>query len=211
MVDARSGERWRSDLDIQVECQGCMADVSEVVAAIENQDALESKRLLPMVYDELRRLAAQRLAGETGTVSFTSSDLVHEAYLRMRPDGRHWDSPAHYFAAAADEMRRILIDRARRRRRPKHGGTVKRVEIPAIAQSRALELDAVLALNEALESLHQRSPAKAEVVKLRFYAGLSLDETAAMLDISRATASRYWTFARAWLYDRLQDDSIHLG
>jgi len=187
-----------------------MGDLTDVAVAIERQDPIESERLLPLVYDELRRLAAHRLAGETGGISLGATDLVHEAYLRLKPDQRNWDSPEHFFAAAADEMRRILIDRARRRRRVKHGGTRARVELPELNAAEPLDLDDLLALQTALDALQQKSPVKAELVKLRYFAGLTLDEAAALLHISRATASRYWTYARAWLYDRLRDDSIRL-
>lgn len=184
-----------------------MPEISEIVLAIEQRDSIASERLLPLVYDELRLLARQRLAGENSNISFDSCDLVHETYLRLKPDGRQWDSPGHFFAAAADEMRRILIDHKRRKRRVKHGGDHIRVELPEPSQSGPLELEELLALQEALDALQQKSAEKAELVKLRYFASLTLDEAAALLQISRTTANRHWSFSRAWLFNRLQDHS----
>jgi RNA polymerase sigma factor (TIGR02999 family) len=184
-----------------------MLNNSEIVQAIEQRDAISSERLLPLVYDQLLLLARQRLARDNSGNSFDSCDLVHEAYLRLKADGRQWDNRGHFFAAAADEMRRILIDHKRRMRRVKHGGDRIRVELPEPGQSGSLELEEFFALQEALEALQQKNAKKAELVKLRYFAGLTLDEAAALLQISRTTANRYWSFSRAWLFNRLQDRS----
>jgi len=184
-----------------------MLNNSEIVQAIEQRAPISSERLLPLIYNQLLLLARQRLTQYNSDNSFDSCDLVHEAYLRLKADGRQWDHPGHFFAAAADEMRRILIDHKRRMRRVKHGGDRIRVELPEPSQSGSLELEDLLALQEALEALQQKSAKKAELVKLRYFAGLTLDEAAALLQISRTTANRYWSFSRDWLFNRLQDHS----
>lgn len=184
-----------------------MLNNSEIVQVIEQRDPISSERMLPLVYKQLLHLARQRLARENSGNSFDSCDLVHDAYLRLKADGRQWDNPGHFFAAAADEMRRILIDHKRRTRRVKHGGDRTRVELPEPGQSGPLELEELFALQEALDALQQKSAEKAELVRLRYFAGLTLDEAAAFLQISRTTANRYWSFSRAWLFNRLQDRS----
>ena len=186
-----------------------MLNNSEIVQANEQRDPISSERLLPLVYNQLLLLARQRLAQDNSGNSFDPCDLVHDAYLRLKADGRQWDHPGHFFAAAADEMRRILIDHTRRMRRVKHGGDRIRVELPEPGQSGSLELVELFALQEALEALQQKSSKKAELVKLRYFAGLTLDEAATLLQISRTTANRYWSFSRAWLLNRLQDRSPH--
>jgi RNA polymerase sigma factor (TIGR02999 family) len=159
------------------------------------------------VYDELRRLAAQRLASERAGHTLQATALVHEAYLRL-VEGQpplHWDTRGHFFAAAAEAMRRILIDSARRRRRPKHGGDRKRIDLDESARVSPPPGDDLLALDEALTRLAAEEPVKAELVKLRFFAGLTIPEAAQVLGISEATAQRYWTFARVWLYCAMED------
>lgn len=181
--------------------------VTEVLDAIEEGEAGASEALLPLVYTELRKLAARRLARETPGQSLQATELVHEAYLRLvgpehRPGGR-WDSRAHFFAAAAEAMRRILIDRARAKGALKRGGNPKRLrlDLDALASD---ELQAeLLDLDEALEKLAAEDPGKAQLVQLRFFAGLTLEEAAGMLGISPATADRHWSYARAWLYRKL--------
>jgi RNA polymerase sigma factor (TIGR02999 family) len=178
-----------------------MDDVTRILSAIDQGDPHAAAQLLPLVYDELRRLAAQRLAHEKPGQTFDATALVHEAYLRLvgTESAETWNSRGHFFAACAEAMRRILIDAARRKRRPKHGGDRQRVELDealAVASPR----EDVLALDEALSRLSQLEPAKAELVKLRYFAGLSLEEAAACLSISPATAKRYWAVARAWLF-----------
>jgi RNA polymerase sigma factor (TIGR02999 family) len=183
-----------------------MSDVTRILCAIEQGDPHAAEQLLPLVYDELRQLAAERLAQEKPGQTLQATALVHEAYLRI-VDGdkvQHWHSRGHFFAAAAEAMRRILIDDARRKRRPKHGGDRQRVALDE-ALSLSHPHPDLLALDQALTKLAQQEPAKAEVVKLRFFAGLSLAETAACLGISPATAKRYWTVARAWLFAELSE------
>jgi RNA polymerase sigma factor (TIGR02999 family) len=185
-----------------------MSDVTQILNAIEQGDPRAAEQLLPLVYDELRKLAAERLAQEKPGQTLQATALVHEAYLRI-VDGekvQHWNSRGHFFAAAAEAMRRILIDDARRKRRPKHGGDRRRVGLDEALSVSDPHPD-LLALDEALTKLAQQEPAKAEVVKLRFFAGLSLAETAACLRISPATAKRYWTVARAWLFAELSEPS----
>jgi RNA polymerase sigma factor (TIGR02999 family) len=181
-----------------------MTQITRILSAIDKGDPAAAEQLLPLVYDELRRLAAQRLADEKPGQTLQATALVHEAYLRLVgvEQAQAWNSRGHFFAAAAEAMRRILIDGARRKRRPKHGGGRRRV-----ALDEALSLDEprddVLALDEALTRLAAEEPAKAELVKLRYFAGLSLEEAATVLGISLATAKRRWAVARAWLYAEL--------
>jgi len=183
-----------------------MSEVTRVLSAIEQGDPCAAEQLLPLVYDELRKLAAQKLAQEAPGQTLQATALVHDAYLRLVDveQAQHWNSRGHFFAAAAEAMRRILIDNARRKRRPKHGGDRQRVELDE-APSVAEPGDDLLALDDALGRLAAREPLKAELVKLRYFAGLSLAEAAACLGISTATAKRYWTVARAWLYAALSD------
>jgi RNA polymerase sigma factor (TIGR02999 family) len=182
------------------------SEVTHILSAIEQGDPHAAAQLLPLVYDELRKLAAQKLAQERPGQTLEATALVHEAYLRLvdTKTVQHWDSRGHFFAAAAEAMRRILIDNARRKRRPKHGGGRERVALDeAIPVSEPPE--ELLALDDALTKLAQREPVKAELVKLRFFAGLTIPDAAQVLGISVATAERYWTFARVWLYAELND------
>jgi RNA polymerase sigma factor (TIGR02999 family) len=190
-----------------------MSEVTRILAAIEQGDPHAAGQLLPLVYDELRKLAAQKLAQEKPGQTLQATALVHEAYIRLvasggsqAPDKRHWNSRGHFFAAAAEAMRRILIDNARRKRRPKHGGNRQQIELNQDIAA-AQPTDDILALDEALARLERTEPAKAELVKLRYFGGLSLEEAAACLDISPATAKRYWAVARAWLFDALSDST----
>lgn len=175
--------------------------------AIDNADPHAAELLLPLVYDELRKLAAQKLAQEKLGQTLEATALVHEAYLRLiSADPKHpWDSRGHFFAAAAEAMRRILIDNARRKRRPKHGGGRHRVSLDdALCLGEAAD-DDLLALDAALEKLAREDPAKAELVKLHFFAGLGLEEAGQALGISHRTAKRHWAYARAWLYAAICD------
>jgi RNA polymerase sigma factor (TIGR02999 family) len=184
-----------------------MSEVTRILSAIEQGDPQAAGQLLPLVYEELRKLAAQRLAQEKPGQTLEPTALVHEAYLRLVDvdRARHWDSRGHFFAAAADAMRRILIDQARRKRRPKHGGGRKRVELDeALALGKAPDED-LLALDEALARFAQAEPAKAELVKLHYFAGLPLEEAGRVLGISERTAKRHWAYARAWLYAAICD------
>jgi RNA polymerase sigma factor (TIGR02999 family) len=185
-----------------------MSEVTRILHALKHGDPDAAGRLLPLVYDELRRLAARQLAREKPGQTLQATALVHEAYLRLAgkdaPQG--WDSRGHFFAAAAEAMRRILVENARRKKRQKRGGDLRRVDLPLDEAASAARSDDLLALDEALELLAREDPQKAELVKLRFFAGLSVEEAARCLGISRATADRYWAYARAWLYERLQAD-----
>jgi RNA polymerase sigma factor (TIGR02999 family) len=182
-----------------------MSDVTRLLDAAAAGDPRAAADLLPLVYAELRKLAAAWLARERPGQTLDATALVHEAFLRLVGGDRphDWNGRGHFFGAAAEAMRRILIDQARRKGRPKHGGDRDRValdDLPAPAGARAADL---LALDEALTALAREDPAKAELVKLRYFAGLTLDEAAACLGISPATAKRHWAVARAWLFAAL--------
>jgi RNA polymerase sigma factor (TIGR02999 family) len=184
-----------------------MSDVTQLLDAIGAGDGHAADQLLPLVYRELRQLAAARLAQEQPGQTLQATALVHEAYLRLVGDGDpSWNGRAHFFGAAAEAMRRILVDEARRKGRHKRGGRQQRQDLglaaPAVG---GLSVD-LLAIDEALTELARHEPAKAELVKLRYFAGLTLDEAAEALGVSSATADRYWKYARAWLADRLRDD-----
>jgi len=186
-----------------------MSDVTRILSQIESGDPSAAEQLLPLVYDELRKLAAARMAAEHSDQTLQATALVHEAYLRLVDveQAQHWKSRGHFFGAAAEAMRRILVDKARRRRRPKLGGDRIRVdadldEVCSLSDERA---DQLLALHEALDKLAAESPEKAELVKLRYFAGLSHQEAALTLGISRATADRYWAYARVFLFSQLSD------
>jgi RNA polymerase sigma factor (TIGR02999 family) len=187
-----------------------MTELTRILAAIDQGDPQAAEQLLPLVYDELRRLAGQKLAKEKPGQTLQATALVHEAYLRLL-DAEHtqnWNSRGHFFSAAAEAMRRILVDNARRKRRPKHGGDRQQIPLDAIALPVEDRFHDLLALDEALNELARREPLKAELVKLRYFAGLSFDEAAACLGISPVTAKRYWAVARAWLYAALSDDEV---
>ena len=184
-----------------------MSEVTRVLSAVEAGDPSAAAELLPLVYDELRKLAAARLADEKPGQTLQATALVHEAYLRL-VDGdraRHWESRAHFFAAAAEAMRRLLIDQARRKRRPKHGGGRTRLSLDEALCLRETPDDDLLALDEALQRFAREEPAKAELVKLHYFAGLSLEEAGRALGISHRTAKRHWAYARAWLYAAICD------
>src|SRR5262249_51812748 len=178
-----------------------MSDVTRILSAIEQGDPSASEQLLPLVYDELRQLAARRLAHEQPGHTLQATALVHEAYLRLVNDPRDvWDNRRHFFAAAAEAMRRILVERARRKRRVRHGGGKKRLDLEEACSLVQPPSQDLLALDEALTRLAALNPARAEVVKLRFFAGLTMAEVAQALGISLPTAERYWAFARTCLY-----------
>jgi RNA polymerase sigma factor (TIGR02999 family) len=182
-----------------------MDEVNRILAAIDEGDPRASEDLLPLVYDELRRLAAAKLAREKPGQTLQATALVHEAYVRLVDGQQSWDSRRHFFAAAAEAMRRILINRARDKGRLKRGGDRARLDLDRIELAVESADDEVLALNEAVDALEERDAACAQLVKLRFFAGLKQAEAAAGLGIPRRTADRYWAFARAWLYDRLTE------
>jgi len=183
--------------------------VTRLIDAAALGERMAADQLLPLIYDELRKLAAARLANEPSGQTLQATALVHEAYLRLVGDdpSRAFDSRGHFFAAAAEAMRRILGDRARDRRRKKRGGGHRRVEIDLEAILIEPPGDDLLALDEALESLARHDPVGAKLVGLRAFAGLTLDDAAEVLGIGRRTADRYWAYARAWLCDALSDDS----
>ena len=185
-----------------------MKDVTQVLNAIERGDPSAAEQLLPLVYDELRQLAAQKLAQEKPGQPLQATALVHEAYLRLvgAEKGQHWDSRGHFFAAAAEAMRRILINRARDKGRQKRGGGWQRLELDRLAVADQASGEETLALDEALRRLEQHNKPCADLVKLRFFAGLTMGEAAAALGIAPRTAHRHWAFARPWLYDALRQD-----
>jgi RNA polymerase sigma factor (TIGR02999 family) len=178
-----------------------MSEVTRLLDAAATGDPQAAAELLPLVYDELRKLAAARMSQESPDQTLQPTALVHEAYLRLigSADERRWDSRGHFFAAAAEAMRRILVDAARRKRTQKHGGTRHRVELTEIADQPKVADDQLLALDAALTRLAVEDPVAARVVELRHFAGLSIEDAAAALGLSRATAYRHWTYARAWL------------
>ncbi len=184
-----------------------MSEVTGILSKIEQGAPQAAEELLPLVYDELRRLAARRLAQEKPGQTLQATALVHEAYLRLVDDeqAQHWDSRGHFFAAAAEAMRRILVEIARKKKRHRHGGGRRRVDLQEAVCLTDPTHDDLLALDEALTRLAAREPAKAELVKLRYFAGLSIDQAADLLRISRTTAKRYWAFARAWLLAEMDD------
>jgi RNA polymerase sigma factor (TIGR02999 family) len=184
-----------------------MSDVSHILSAIEQGDPRASEQLLPLVYDELRKLAAQRLTQEQPGQTLQATALVHEAYLRLVDvdQAQLWNSRGHFFAAAAEAMRRILIDNARWKRRPKHGGDRQRVELDEACSLADDGAEQVLLVSDALDKLAQESPDKAAFVKLRFFAGLSAQEAAETMGISRATGDRYWSYAKVFIYCALED------
>src|SRR5262245_53884690 len=186
---------------------------SHILDRATRGDQAAADQLLPVLYQELRELAAAKLARERNA-PFDATSLVHEAYIRLAGSGipqQRWDGRGHFFAAAAEAMRRILVDRARRVRRPKHGGDRKRLDLDRDCVAAPAQADEVLALDEALAQLAAEDSSKAELVKLRYFAGLTLEEAAAAMDISLATAKRKWAFARAWLYSALTDSPLSNG
>jgi RNA polymerase sigma factor (TIGR02999 family) len=182
-----------------------MSDVTRILAAIEEGDSRAVDRLLPAVYDELRRLAAQKLGREKPGQTLQATALVHEAYLRLVGSERqNWRGRTHFFAAAAEAMRRILVDNARRKRRLRHGGNRHRAAFDEALMAVEGPAENIVVLDEALAKLAIEDPAKAELVKLKYFAGLTLEQAAEMLDISHATAERYWSYARVWLFREIQ-------
>jgi RNA polymerase sigma factor (TIGR02999 family) len=176
-------------------------EVTSILSAIERGDARAAERLLPLVYDELRRLAAQRLAHEKPGQTLQPTALVHEAYLRLVGSGTpaRWDGCGHFFAAAAEAMRRILVDQARRKKAIRHGGGLIRQGLEPDLVAAQEPREDLIALDQALDQLAAVDPIKAELVKLRYFAGLTLADAAAVLGLTERTAGRHWTYARAWL------------
>jgi RNA polymerase sigma factor (TIGR02999 family) len=185
-----------------------MADVTQILSQIEQGDPSAANQLLPLIYDELRKLAAARLAAENPGQTLQATALVHEAYVRLVDvqAAQRWDSRGHFFAAAAEAMRRLLIDSARKKARQKRGGKLERLNIDALDIADHASPEELLMIDEALVGLAKHDPSAAEVVKLRYFAGLTINEAAESLGMSARTAYRHWNYARAWLSAELLDD-----
>jgi RNA polymerase sigma factor (TIGR02999 family) len=182
-----------------------VSDITLILRRLEQGDPLAADELLPLVYDELRKLAAQKMARESPGQTLQATALVHEAWLRLGGDRQpEWRNRAHFFAAAAEAMRRILIENARRKKAARHGGRGERVDLDSLDLAAGMEDDQLLALHEALDRLAAHDAAKAELVKLRFFAGLTMEQAAKVLGISERTAKRHWAYARAWLYREIK-------
>jgi RNA polymerase sigma factor (TIGR02999 family) len=184
-----------------------MTDVTRILSQINEGDSTAANQLLPLVYDELRRLAGQKMQQERPGQTLQATALVHEAFIRLvNPDvPKDWEGRGHFFAAAAEAMRKILIDKARKKQRIKHGGDRKRIDLNSAIASSSMTVDDLLTIDEALEDFAAHAPDKANLVKLRFYAGMTISEAAEALGVSRATAERHWTYAKCWLFARLED------
>jgi RNA polymerase sigma factor (TIGR02999 family) len=184
-----------------------MADVTQILSAIEQGDPSAAEQLLPLVYEELRKLAAQRIAEEKPGQTLQATALVHDAYIRLVDveKAQHWNSRGHFFAAAAEAMRRILVERARQKLGPQRGGGRTRLNLEEALDVVDPRADEILHVHSALEALASESLIKAELVKLRYFCGLSHQEAAKSLGISRATADRYWAYAKAFLFAALED------
>ena len=183
-----------------------MSDVTRILSAIEQGDPHAAEQLLPLVYDELRKLAAQKLAQEQPGQTLQATALVHEAYLRLVnvEKAQHWNSLGHFFVAAANAMQRILVEKARRKHSHKHGGGRARVDLEDVASFAEEPEEVLLSLSEALDRLAQEDPRKAELVKLRYFAGLTVPQAAEALGVAPRTADSWWAYARAWLFAELQ-------
>lgn len=181
-----------------------MSDVTRMLRAVENGDAQAAGELLPLVYDELRRLAAQQMAHEKPGQTLQTTALVHEAYLRLvREEDRQWHGSRHFYFAAAEAMRRILIENARRKQRERHGGDLVKLSLDLIDPAAPMPDANLLALNEALAQLTAEDPEAARLVELRFFAGLGHQQAAEIMGINRGAADGLWAYARAWLYDAM--------
>ena len=182
-----------------------MSEVTHILEAIHQGDAKAADELLPLVYQELRRLAAHKMANEAPGQTLQPTALVHEAWLRLiGNENQEWNSRGHFFAAAAEAMRRILVENARRKHRVKHGGEMQRIDLTSLDVAIITHDEHLLAVDEALDKLAARDPLGAQLIKLRFFAGLSNVEAAKLLGIPERTAKRTWAYARAWLYEELK-------
>lgn len=186
-----------------------MPDVTQILNAIEQGDPSAAEQLLPLVYDELRKLAAHKMAQENPGQTLQATGLVHEAYVRLvdTEKAQHWNSRGHFFGAAVEAMRRILVENARRKKREKHGGDWTRVNLEDLQAIAVMPPDDLLALNDAIDALAEHDVPAAKLVKLRCFAGLSVEQAAKTLGLSRTDAYRQWTYAKAWLFSRVGDDS----
>jgi RNA polymerase sigma factor (TIGR02999 family) len=181
-----------------------VSDVTRILDRVQQGEAGAAQELLPLVYEELRKLAAQKMAREAPGQTLQPTALVHEAWLRLVGDGPHpWEGRGHFFAAAAEAMRRILVEKARRKRRLRHGGGLQRVDLEDVVVATA-EDETLLQVHDVVDELAREDPFQAEVVKLRFFVGLTNNEAANALGVSEKTVLRYWAHAKVWLYDRLQ-------
>ena len=181
-----------------------MSDVTRLLDAIQQGDASAADRLLPLVYEELRKLAAHKMANESPGQTLQATALVHEAWLRLAgAQNQNWQNRGHFFAAAAEAMRRILIDNARRKARVRHGGGLSRVQLDSVDLAIEADDETLLRVDEALTKLAAEDPVKADLVKLRYFAGLSFPEAGRALGLSESTAKRYWAYTRAWLFEEL--------
>jgi len=188
------------------ELRTSMSDVTLILTAIERGDARAAEKLLPLVYEELRRLAAHKMSRESPGQTLQATALVHEAYIRLvGSEVQNWNSRSHFFGAAAEAMRRILVENARRKRSSKHGGDRQRIDLDAGDIAIEIPSDDLIALDEALAKLTEEEPVVAELVKLRYFAGLALNQVAGVLEISERTAARYWAYGRVWLLRELAD------
>ena len=192
-----------------------MTNVTRILSQIESGDPSAAEQLLPLVYDELRKLAAAKLAYEKPGQTLQATALVHEAYLRLVDveKAQQWDSRGHFFAAAAEAMRRILVENARRKRGLKYGGDLRKIDIEIADLPTRLAAEELIDLNEALEELGRQDPIKSQFVTLRYFGGMTIEQAAEVCGISRVTAHRYWRFCRAWLHRKLKigDTSDSLG
>ena len=182
-----------------------MSEVTRLLDSLESGDAKAADELLPLVYEELRKLAAAKMAHEPANQTLQPTALVHEAWLRLTgKENGQWNGRAHFFGAAAEAMRRILVENARRKRATRHGGNHQRLNVEDIEIAAPEKEAELLAIHEALEKLAARDRQKAELVKLRYFVGLTIEESATILGVSVPTANRWWTYTRAWLYEQIQ-------
>ena len=183
-----------------------MSEFTRVLEATAQGDSSAASKLLPLVYDELRQLAARKMTRESCAQTLQPTALVHEAWLRLGGDEQPtWENRTHFFCAAAEAMRRILIDRARRKQAVRHGGGQQRLDVDEVEIAAPMKDDELLAVNEALDRFSQHAPQKAELVKLRYFAGFGLKEAGQVLGISEPTAVRWWTYSKTWLYQAIQE------
>jgi len=187
-----------------------MSDVTRILDRVQQGDPKAADELLPLVYEELRKLAAHRMANEAAGHTLQPTALVHEAWLRLAGSGNeHWNNRGHFFGAAAEAMRRILVDRARQKARIRHGGELERVDLEHVNLATEDSDDTVLAMHEALDALARESPQKAEIVKLHYFTGMEYPEIARALGISLPTVERHWAYARSWLYREMKKNPSH--